>query len=49
LKKHYVLQLLRGGTSIGSNVEEAIGGSSKKILYISLRLLIVKQEKQIIG
>src|SRR5687767_3712170 len=31
-KKEYVLskQLLRSGTSIGANVEEAIGGQSKK-------------------
>jgi four helix bundle protein len=32
VKKEYVLskQLLRSGTSIGANVEEAIGGQSKK-------------------
>jgi len=31
-KKEYVLskQLLRGGTSIGANVEESIGGQSRK-------------------
>lgn len=34
-KKEYVLseQLLRSGTSIGANVEEAIGGSLKGIFF----------------
>lgn len=32
IKKEYVLskQVLRSGTSIGANIEEAVGGSSKK-------------------
>ncbi len=34
-KKEFVLskQLLRSGTSIGANIEEAIGGQSKKDFY----------------
>ncbi|MFA6361105.1 MAG: four helix bundle protein [Dysgonamonadaceae bacterium] len=35
-KKEFVLckQLLRSGISIGTNVEEAIGGQSKKISFL---------------
>lgn len=35
-KKEFVLskQLLRSGTSIGANVEEATGGQSKKIFLL---------------
>jgi len=34
-KKEYILskQLLRSGTSIGANIEEAIGGQSEKDFY----------------
>ena len=34
-KKEYVLskQLLRSGTSIGANIEEAIGGQSEKDFF----------------
>lgn len=31
-------QLLRSGTSIGANVEEAIGGQSKKDFYMKLNI-----------
>ena len=39
-KKEYVLskQLLRCGTSIGANIEEAIGGQSSKDLYAKLTI-----------
>lgn len=49
--KEYVLskQLLRCGTSIGANIEEAIGGQSQKDFFAKLQLLIKKQEKQNIG
>ena len=50
-KKEYVLskQLLRSGTSVGANVEEAIGGQSEKISLLNLQLHIKKLEKRIIG
>ncbi len=37
-KKEFVIakQLLRSGTSIGANVEEAIGGQSKKDFYTKI-------------
>lgn len=39
-KKEYVLskQLLRSGTSIGANIEEAIGGQSEKDFYSKLTI-----------
>jgi len=39
-KKEYVLskQLLRSGTSIGANVEEAIGGQSRKDFYAKMTI-----------
>ena len=39
-KREYVLakQLLRSGTSIGANVEEAIGGQSEKDFYAKLNI-----------
>ena len=39
-KKEYVLskQLLRSGTSVGANVEESIGGQSKKDFYSKLNI-----------
>lgn len=39
-KKEYVLskQLLRSGTSIGANVEEAIGGQSEKDFFAKLTI-----------
>jgi four helix bundle protein len=39
-KKEFVLskQLLRSGTSIGANVEEAIGGQSDKDFYAKLNI-----------
>jgi len=50
-KNEFVLlkQLLRSGTSIGTNVEEAIGGQSKKISLQKFLLLLKKLEKQNIG
>lgn len=40
-KKEYVLskQFLRSGTSIGANVEEAIGGQSDKDFYAKLNIV----------
>ena len=39
-KKEYTLskQLLRSGTSIGANIEEAIGGQSKKDFFAKLTI-----------
>ncbi|SHF55348.1 four helix bundle protein [Tenacibaculum mesophilum] len=39
-KKVFVLskQLLRSGTSIGANIEEAIGGQSRKDFYAKLTI-----------
>ena len=39
-KREYVLakQLLRSGTSIGANLEEAMGGQSKKDFYAKLTI-----------
>ena len=39
-KKEYVLskQILRSGTSIGANIEEAIGGQSKKDFVAKLTI-----------
>ena len=42
-------QILDSGTAIGANVEEAIGGASRKDFINKSRLLIKKQEKQNIG
>ena len=40
IKKEFVLskQLLRSGTSIGANIEEAIGGQSSKDFYAKLTI-----------
>jgi len=39
-KKEYTLskQLLRSGTSVGANIEEAIGGQSRKDFYAKLTI-----------
>lgn len=39
-KKEFVLskQLLKSGTSIGANIEEAIGGQSEKDFYAKLTI-----------
>ena len=39
-KKEFVLskQILRSGTSIGANIEEAIGGQSKKDFYAKMTI-----------
>ncbi|MHA8053168.1 four helix bundle protein [Aquirufa sp. OSTEICH-129A] len=39
-KKEYVLskQILRSGTSIGANVEEAVGGSSRRDFYAKMHI-----------
>jgi four helix bundle protein len=39
-KKEYVLskQLLRAGTSVGANIEEAIGGQSEKDFFAKLTI-----------
>ena len=42
-------QLLRCGTSIGANVEEAIAGQSMKDFVNKFRSQTKKQEKQSIG
>lgn len=46
-KKEFVLskQLLRSGTSVGANVEEAIGEFQKLILGQNCQLLIKRREK----
>ncbi|MFA5404155.1 MAG: four helix bundle protein [Ignavibacteria bacterium] len=46
-KKEYVLsrQLLRSGTSIGANVEEAIGGISKKD-FINKIYIVYKEARE---
>ncbi len=46
-KKEYVLskQILRSGTSIGANVEEAIGGQSKAD-FISKLAIAYKEARQ---
>lgn len=50
-KKEFVLskQILRSGTSVGANIEEAIGGYTKKILDINFLSPTKKLEKQNIG
>lgn len=50
-KKEFVLskQLLRSGTAIGANIEEAIGGQSEKDFLPNYLLHIKKREKRIIG
>jgi len=42
-------QLLNSGTSIGANVEEAIGGSSRKDFINKLQTAYNRPEKQSIG
>lgn len=42
-------QILRSGTSIGANVEEAIAAQSKKDFISKLSIAIKKLEKQDIG
>jgi len=39
-KKEYILskQLIRSGTSVGANIEEAIGGQSRKDFYAKLTI-----------
>lgn len=49
IERDLCLQLLRSVTSIGANIEEAVGGSSKKILYINWKSLIEKRERKDIG
>jgi four helix bundle protein len=46
-KKEYVLskQLLRSGTSIGANVEEAIGGISKKD-FLNKMYIVYKESRE---
>ena len=50
-KNEYVLskQILRSGTSIGANTEEAIGGISKKDFISKLFIAYKKPEKLITG
>ena len=50
-KKEYVLskQILKSGTSIGANVEEAIGGQSRRDFLAKSAFLIKKPERHIIG
>ncbi len=38
VERELCLQLLRSGTSIGSNIKEALGGSSKKELLYKLEI-----------
>ncbi len=50
-KKEFILskQLLRSGTSIGANIEEAIGGQSSKDFFAKLTIAYKKLERHIIG
>ncbi len=50
-RKEFVLskQILRSGTSIGANVEEAIGGSPAGTFLPRLTLLTKKRERRIAG
>jgi hypothetical protein len=50
-QREFVLsrQLLRSGTSIGANTEEAIGVQSKRDFYQKFQLLIKRHERPIIG
>lgn len=49
-KREYVLskQLLRSGTSIGANIEEAIGGQSEKDFYAKLTISYKEARNQIL-
>jgi four helix bundle protein len=50
-ENEYVLskQLVRYGTSIGANIEEAIGGQSERDFIARIEFLIKKPWKRIIG
>jgi hypothetical protein len=50
-KKEYILskQLLRSGTSIGANVEEAIAAQTRKVSLQKCQLLLKKPGKRDIG
>ena len=50
-KNEYILskQVLKSGTSVGANVEEAGGGISKIDFYIKFLFHINRQKKLIIG
>ena len=50
-KREYVLskQLLRSGTSIGANVEEAVGGISDKDFTVKMAIAYKEAERLIIG
>jgi four helix bundle protein len=47
-EKEFIIskQLLRSGTSIGANIEEALAGQSKRILRQKCQFLQKRQEKQ---
>jgi hypothetical protein len=49
VERDLCLQVLRSGTSVGANVEEAIGGSSKKGFIHKLEISYREQEKRGIG
>ena len=42
-------QLLRSGTSIGANIEEAIAGQSRRDFISKMSIVLNKLEKQTIG
>ncbi len=46
-KKEFVLskQLLRCGTSIGANIEEALGGQSERGFFAKLTILSIKYDR----
>lgn len=50
-EKEFIIfnQILRSGTSIGANVEEALAGQSKRDLQRKCQFLQKKQEKLSIG
>ena len=47
VERSLVIQVLRSGTSIGANVEEAMGGSSKKGFVQKLNVILCKLDFRI--
>ncbi len=49
-KKEFILskQLLRSGTSIGANIEKAIGGQSDKDFFAKLTIAYKKKQEKLI-
>ncbi len=49
VERELILQLLRSGTSIGANIEEAVGGASKKDFINKLVIAYKEARKLTIG